>query len=1833
MAKSLKTVTSKISDIQSKAQETIQSNQKKVVSSTKATQEWSTTTPTVTDTPKVASTAKAMPSITRPDISSIVPTKTTTPTTTTTPTASTADVKNLLWSKTTPTIRKSATPDLLSKTEEKKEIKDTTIPLNIVSTALNLWWKVAQTVTNSLYEQWLDWINDKFTKLEQTREKVTDVVWKTAIDMFKWVGSDISTQFEEWKWLWMTYNAVMNTLQWIPRWIARIEYWASELLDWVADTDWSESIKQSFKSDLEYWENTKTYQKIKETEWFSDFLKNPLMYAWGTLWEMLPMFINAWVAIPTTFAQIYWETYGDYSQDASLQEAWLSDNQVRLMSLWVAWVNTIIELWSDLIQWLMPWTKTAAKWAEKEIRRSLSKPFYNFFRKISKWWVSEWLEEVLQNEMQSQVAIAWGSDRPAPTWQERLTIWWISSMIWAMFWWWDFMINFSQSNELNAAFNEWSEAVDKIAPWVSKKDKKTLFSAIVAAQVEDMQMSEDKVNKYEAETTELYNKIDELTNQLETTTDKNQKEQIQNQIDLANKRISTIDEMINKSNKVEKEVTAKLKELSEQRLQEQEAITQEEELPAMKQETQMPSEIWGKNLSEQTMKDSAVIESKPVDKMNDIEVIKANKYWWDINTKTPQEKQKQKDIKYEYNRRLSEASDNLTTEDMDNILAMNFDDSMYFKVEAALKELSNLIYNEQDLNKRTNLIDVYNKIMNKQKQSRESVQETETEKRDTESLLPDTQIDSNLFYENWKKRTWWSIDEYSMSIWNQDREHIPWLMWVKIAWVENLSEAEILEAAKSAAEVAGILWIDFNKLLENARLSVLNLKWETVRWTEWIWWRLNTWGIDLSKWILRMSMILKDTWPAIFWHELMHLLDKEYLFRNDKILTKSGRSISWESMINLLWLNKKFNTYKNRWNDYWYWDSWRETLARYAEQYIAKRVDKGYYKELIWKSRYWSDAEFKKLESIFENMIKTQFSEFLLDEWDRNIYPKIMRKMVELQYNEVQFWLWEQTEMVFKLAEMKTQYDEIVADIENIKNETIKIELENEASNLYSNFEMLNKMKDEYIQIQKTTPKQQETIDRVTNTIMPEPPQNPDIIRYGLPYYWWSNIENGIWKMFEWKSWNEDFMKSYMTEQERIKMNKRLGKFKTYGKELWNAWNDLVTPAFTRIYNRAPRVAWRLLQMEADTIVYIHRYRMKAKWFVESIWKLKWKQALEVKKALLDYWALASEQWENIEEYKKQEVAKLKEVLLNNWIKEKDINDMFEVLNDIWRQYQEAWLSITLSDMYFPRVVKDYEWLIDYMNRVSGKNIQENKKSLLRKIKDIQSDTEMTQAEKEAKIRNAISIEFKRPSTESKHGKERKIWLLSDWWAWIYAYYENPIQSIDNYIVTMTNAIQRQLFLWWIRNDANINESEIADKSTSESVSAILWKMVDDWIIDENDLDIVQRNLLAVLNKKPSPKIIRAISDITYIATITNFISAINQLDDLWVAIIQDKNWFKEVVKTIFNQAWIKYDDLWLDDAYEMFREWLWVSNWLFKKSWFNAIDRLGKVSFVNAAWESLKHQAKNKNTRWYLYTRLETMYWRECADRMMEKIDKWNFNWKDWQIDIEILRDLLYQLWNTQPIFTSSMPVTYLNNPRVRPCYSLSSFTLKRIDMLIQWSRRIAWRDWFVKAASWLMWVSFYLALFWAAIWDVWDLLKKKKDETFLWVLLNEWINEALISWWKDVLQSWLKIWDLSEYDLKIFRQQWLKWVLLWKVTPFIYDLWLDVQQAIAKHDKDEITDLAKYVPIFWKMIYYWFWDELGKSVWLDSNWFVRRKEESFTKRDESWYTRRDDKWFIRRS
>ena len=1885
MATSAKVIKNERDEIQSKAQKVLNEQKEKVASTTEATKSGSTETPVVTGTPKVTQTAKAMSSVTRPDISSIVPTQTITQPKTTTK----VNAKDLLWSKIQVTsLKKAATPDLLSTKTEDKEIRKTALPLNLVRAADKQWWTAKDAVDKTLLEQFSNWF-------KETPEKVTNKVW----DFFKWPVMSFWTSAERMindTEYWVAWLAdVIETSLWWEWWFKKAFqeqqwwYWdaygeendikASKLYEQdtqaqnvsknVSDYLWTVTWNKEMSNMIwtVVWNVTASLKDPEQIASVAWYMAPALVMQWATWWWFLA---NTAIWLPSQSTQVY----KDFSEDTELSSQF-TDNQLFGISTWLWTILSMVETFWDAL-WDMPWAKamsrsirnvftksikkSIAEWLTKEITdvvdrnliKDIKQPVLNALKKWYLWSIWEWLEEVTQDTLQTEWARALGSKREWMSLEQMLTTYFTAKWMGLFISWPWAALNIKNNSDLKKQYDDFSKTVDKVSPWINEDTKMAFFSAMITSQQNDANLSEKKVEEYEEQTTELYNQISNLEQQLEATTDESEKNTIKEQIDWLNNQIKEIDKKINQWNNTRDEINKYIEERNA-KAEEEETQKQLEELHA-----QINKSIEWENLSEQTM------ESIDTNKPDDITEEKEKK-----PIKLPSTDYDYTSLASALNQPTNTYLQDLSDEDLKKL-----HDTTFARWEALMNEE---IYWWAMVDATKAIIKKVNEeVARREKESAEKAtkkSETEKDTAKTKTKFKDAKDYVNKMIAIDKRNWVWSRsnDKFLRKAYMSDflrtnlewdfAAHLPWLKNVNLKQIKwKLTDKDIRDIAEMLSLVSTTLWIDFNKVIQDKDMS-MNIVYDIKDFL------YNTWALWLMSWKATKQMV-KDlserSWErfnANFWadlakmwvaltlqewpmksaatmaHELMHLIDFALSTEEWLPLYFEKGKVTYTSIIKD---DSSWKTY-TKWNyDKDYYNRWQEILARYAEQYFAYKNDKDLFDKFTKRTWYWTEEEFMKLLPKFESFIKNRLWAKLLDEQNQ-FYNDIVRRINENKFSTISTdfdkeWLRED-EVKYKLEQLKEEYVWIMEHIDEMT-WTLKEEMEAyvQLSNIETNYEMAKAKWEEYLEKLKTTPEQQWTIDWVTTTVLPPepvpwnpnptPPQKSEIIRLWLPYYWWSNIEEWVWDIAEWWDWPQ-LWNSYTKEEDIIKIRKRKNKIKNFRKELWQAWKDVFTPTISRIYNISPRIAWRLITMETQKDINIHRYRQKAKWFVETLWKLKGKQALEVKMALLDYWALASEQWENIEQYKKEEVTKLKEVLLRNWFKEQDINDMFYVLDDIWQQYKDAWLSITLTDMYFPRVVKDYEWLIDYMNRISGNNIKVNKASLLLRIKQIQNDPKLSDEEKEKKIRHVISTEFKQPWTTSQHWKERKIWKLSDWWEWIYAYYESPIESIDHYIVTMTNAIQRQLFLWWLKEDAN-TDADIINQDTTESVSQIIWKLVEDWMINEEDVEELQKAILAVLNKKPSPKSVTALKDITYIATITNFLSAINQLDDLWMVILKDRSWLKHIVKAIFGKANIKYDDLWLEDSYEMFREEWWITNWLFKKSLFNFFDRLGKTSFINAAWESMVRQSKNEKTRQYLYTRLVSMYWQESADRMMEKIDSWNYIWEDWQIDIEILRDLLYQLGSTQPIYTSAMSTTYLNHPWARLCYALSSFTLKRIDWLVQWAKEVNAKHWAVAAWAWVMWVSAFLAMFWAAIWDVWDLLKWKKEETFLWNLINNWIEDALKSWWSDALNSWLKIWDLSDYDIKLYKQQWLWWVLSSKIKPFIFDLGKDVVEAITEHDADEITDLAKYVPIFWKLVYYWWfediWKETKKSDWdfdMDVDW-------DFWVLTDTWDWEDDEEW-----
>lgn len=962
--------------------------------------------------------------------------------------------------------------------------------------------------------------------------------------------------------------------------------------------------------------------------------------------------------------------------------------------------------------------------------------------------------------------------------------------------------------------------------------------------------------------------------------------------------------------------------------------------------------------------------------------------------------------------------------------------------------------------------------------------------------------------------------------------------------------------------------------------------------------------------------------------------NKDYHDRFDKLM-------AWELEPSQLSFNEKEYA-----NEMLYIYDPTEILARYAEQYYMWKKDKKLFDTYSKKTWYRTEEKFKELIDDFEALLKGEFADYQIEEWNRN-YSDLMVKLDDFRYYNILVSDKQRLEdikknnpemekdAIDKMLAMQKDYVEVAAELEKLEwtiSEEVRAEYATELDNLATNMWILEQTLQDYVYFtdKKVPIREFEAADDALerenleedwkqiddeNESFEEQEEMMDEMDTQIEEAWWiQNVDE----------WRKEYEKERKT-QKKWEKKRNLVESRDW---IWDAAKDILTPTMSRIYNINKRVAWRLTQMETQSWINIYRYTQKCQWFVDHMNSLKGAAKLEVTDALLNFWALASEQWEDIAEYKREEVAKLREVLLRHWFKAEDINDMFSVLNDLWTRYKEAWLSINLSDMYFPRVVKDYKWLIEYMSKVSGTKIEDKTKNkLMRNIQEIIDNPSYSDEEKEKKIRDKLTKQFpEKIKVGSKHSKERKLWLLSDWWPWIYAYYEDPSKSLAHYITTMEYAIQRQLFLWWQAKDLKLDIDTIKS-SNEESVSAIVRWLVEAGQITEKQVNELQKCIIAVMDKKNTPRWIQRIKDLTYVMALTNYISAANQLEDIGVAIIENKWWLISSVKAIFSKAWIKYNESWLESAYEMFKTDVWVSNKLFAASWFNFTDRLGKKAFLNAAWTSMVKRAKNEKSRKYLWQRLSAMYWNKTAVHIMKKVKEWNYM-TNWQIDIDVLTDLLYQLGTTQPIYASAMPVAYLRSPKARWFYALSMFSIRQADHIIQSVWQTYKERWIVAASVQAFWYVAMRMFFAALVWDIWDWLQWKwKEETWLWKWIDEWWEAAWEQFLKDYLTSFSKLWMLSDYDKETFKRDWIWWVVANKMYPYIIQELhkgrKSVERAFKNEDRTELVPMLRDFPVIWKQVVGW-WNYFLERATKESKWDWWEEEKQ-----RNWWDSKERNWW----
>jgi len=270
----------------------------------------------------------------------------------------------------------------------------------------------------------------------------------------------------------------------------------------------------------------------------------------------------------------------------------------------------------------------------------------------------------------------------------------------------------------------------------------------------------------------------------------------------------------------------------------------------------------------------------------------------------------------------------------------------------------------------------------------------------------------------------------------------------------------------------------------------------------------------------------------------------------------------------------------------------------------------------------------------------------------------------------------------------------------------------------------------------------------------------------------------------------------------------------------------------------------------------------------------------------------------------------------------------------------------------------------------------------------------------------------------------------------ILPYYASPIESLENYIRSSINNIEKNKFFGKnavIENGKTLN--------LDSSIGSLIAKDLDTLGGSGDEITALLRARFNMGERSPS-KIVKTAKDIIYAATIANPKSAITQLGDVGTSNFINGN--INSIRSLIGSKTVTIKDLGLDTISAELSTAKGTSkllNQLFTISGFRTIDRLGKETFINAALNNARALSKNEKG----LAKLRGKYGNVLGD----EFDSFAKDLQQGNITDNVKYYLFNELTEVQPITLSQLPRQYLESPNGRILYALKSFTIKQLDVM----------------------------------------------------------------------------------------------------------------------------------------------------------------------------------------
>ncbi len=376
------------------------------------------------------------------------------------------------------------------------------------------------------------------------------------------------------------------------------------------------------------------------------------------------------------------------------------------------------------------------------------------------------------------------------------------------------------------------------------------------------------------------------------------------------------------------------------------------------------------------------------------------------------------------------------------------------------------------------------------------------------------------------------------------------------------------------------------------------------------------------------------------------------------------------------------------------------------------------------------------------------------------------------------------------------------------------------------------------------------------------------------------------------------------------------------------------------------------------------------------------------------------------------------------------------VLRKMGDDLKESGHSFDKIENYFPRIVKDLKGLQESLGVEESGLINA---SLRRYASSKGTKLDNLTSEEKAQVIDQLVQGRSFFLKDGKPGfvKTRKLVLTDD----TLKYYASPEESLVVYLRRAVNDIEKRKFM----GRHGVIDPDTGLLNADKSVGAYVEKAVDEGRIRPKD----EADMLAMLRSRfvggeQSPHAVNAtVRDLGYMGTIANPVSAITQLGDIGTS--GALNGFRNTMSSLFKEKNVELLDIYIDDvSKELSQASLSGTAKMLEKvmkgSGFKALDRLGKETYINAAFKNAKKMVKSEKGLAKFKKKIGSTYGDE-TEALIKDLESGNLT--------DTVKYFLFnELADVQPIALSEFPQKYLEKPNTRILYMLKAFTMKQIDV-----------------------------------------------------------------------------------------------------------------------------------------------------------------------------------------